>query len=227
MRRRSLFLVAIMIVSTTASADIFDCGHKAARRVSVPAAGITRVVIVGRAGSLRVAGRSRVADIVATGTACSSDRDDLQDIQLKSESNGSELRIEAVIPETSLFFGFYHARLDFEVVLPSALTVSVTDGSGSAKITDVGPLTVVDGSGELRIRGVHGDVRVRDGSGSLDIEDVSGNLVVQDGSGSIDIRNVQRDVIIDNDGSGSVSVVNVGGNFDVRRKGTGGSITIG
>jgi len=222
MRLKSLVAASLMLVTTTANADLFDCSNKATRKVSAPAAGVTRVVILGHAGSLRVTGRSGVTDVVATGTACASDRGDLNEIQLTSERDGSELRIEAVIPEKSSFFGMGQARLDFEVVLPIGSAVWVDDGSGTAEITDVGSLSVVDGSGALRIRGVRGDAKVKDGSGSIDISEVTGNVEIRDGSGSIEIENVGGSVVIDGDGSGGVSVDNVRGNFEVRRKGSGG-----
>lgn len=222
MRLRSLLAASLLVIPTASYADLFDCTHKATRKISAPGAGVTRVVIRARAGSLRVTGRSGVTDVLATGMACASDKDDLQGIQLKSERHGSELLIEAVIPEKSSFFGTGQARLDLEVVLPAGAAVSVEDGSGSAEINDVGSLTVVDGSGSLKIRGVRGDAKVKDGSGSIEISGVSGNVEIRDGSGSMDIEDIGGSVLIDADGSGGVSVNNVRGDFEVRRKGSGG-----
>ena len=224
MRFRSLLIPLLALPATAGWADPFDCGHTAQRRVAAPAAGITRVVVVGRAGSLVVRGHAGATEISATGTACASDRSDLDRIQLRSEREGSELRIEAVIPDggSSFLFGFgYHARLDFEVSLPKGLALSVTDGSGSVRITDVGPLTVVDGSGQLEIRGVNGNANVRDGSGSIDVSDVTGNIEVVDGSGSMDLRQIGGSVVI-TDGSGSIEVSDVRGGLDVRDDGSGG-----
>ena len=222
MRFRPLLGVALLSISSAAFADPFECDHKAPVRVAAPSAGISRVVIVGRAGSLRILGRAGATEIVASGTACASDRDDLADIRLKSERDGSEFRIEAVIPEQNSFFGMGQRRLDFEVTVPSSAAVSVTDGSGSLDIRDVGAISVVDGSGEVNIRGARGDVKVRDGSGQIEISDVTGNVDIRDGSGSIDVDNVSGSVVIDGDGSGSVDVRNVRGDFEVRRKGSGG-----
>lgn len=217
-----LVLAASLLIATAGYGDIFDCGNSAPRKVSASAAGITRVSVTARAGSLRVTGRPGVGDIVATGTACASDKDDLQRIQLISVREGTELRIEAVIPEKSSWFGFDQGSLDFEVVLPIGTAVEILDGSGSVEISDVGALSMVDGSGSLRIRGVRGDANIRDGSGSIDISDVTGNVELRDGSGSMEIHNVGGSVLIDSDGSGGVEVDNVKGNFEVRRKGSGG-----
>ena len=223
MRLRSIAIVGLMLVPGSVYADLFDCSNKAPLRVSASAAGVRRVVVVGRAGSLRIIGRPGAAEIVASGTACASDKDDLRDIKLTSEREGSDLRIEAVIPDSSSFFSFSHnSRLDFEVSVPAGAEVSVTDGSGSLEIRDVGSASVVDGSGEVIIRGAKGDVKVRDGSGSIEINDVTGDVEIRDGSGSIDVDNVTGSVLVDGDGSGSVNVSDVRGNFEIRRKGSGG-----
>jgi hypothetical protein len=221
MRPRLRLVSLLAVVSTTAYADLFDCTNNAARRVSATTAGVSRIVVVGRAGSLRVAGRAGVTEVVANGTACSSDRDDLRDIQLTAQRDGADLRIEAVIPD-KLTWSFNQARLDFDVTVPSGVAVSIVDGSGSTEVTGVGALSVVDGSGSLIIRGVQGNAGVRDGSGSLDISDVTGSVTVNDGSGSIEIAHVGGSVVIESDGSGGVSVDDVRGGFEVRRKGSGG-----
>jgi hypothetical protein len=237
MRKTGLIVLALS-VATIARAD-FGCDHTAARRVNASLAGVSRVLVIGRAGSLRVTGHAGGGEVVGSGTACSSDEGFLKDIQLRAERHGSELTVEAVIPERMGFFDWGSARLDFEVTLPETIALEVRDGSGEATIENVGDLRVHDGSGELTIRGVHGnadvtdgsgeliiadvsgDVRVRDGSGEMEIDRVGGNVVISDGSGGIAVRNVQRNVTIESDGSGSVDVRDVRGDFTVESKGSG------
>ena len=55
--------------------DSDDCKYTAKRRASTPAAGITKVVIHAESGSLDVDGTAGAAQIVADGTACTSDDD--------------------------------------------------------------------------------------------------------------------------------------------------------
>lgn len=239
---KTAVVLGMLMTAATARADWFggDCDHKVPRRLITPSAGVERIVIRGRAGSLRVEGRSGAAEIVASGTACSSDEEFVQDMNLVATKRGGELRIEARIPEKHVFFGSFSAALDFSVIVPAGIPISVEDGSGETEILNVGNADVEDGSGDLTIRGVRGDLRVTDGSGSIEIDDVSGSVriedgsgemnirrvegsvTVEDGSGSIDIRNVRRDVLIEEDGSGSISVADVGGNFTVRDDGSGG-----
>jgi hypothetical protein len=219
---RVLAAASILLVTVTAQGGPFDCDEEASRKTAISAAGVTRARITGRAGSLKIVGRAGVTEVVATGTACADDRDDLQGIQLRSRRDGSEIEIEAVVPESSSWFGTGQSTLNFEVVLPAGLAIEVIDGSGSTDIRDVGSLEITDGSGSLQIRGVRGDAEIRDGSGSIDVSDVTGSVRVRDGSGSIDIANVTGSVLIDSDGSGGVNVSNVKGDFEVRRKGSGG-----
>ncbi|MBK5260619.1 MAG: hypothetical protein JJE51_13590 [Thermoanaerobaculia bacterium] len=241
MRLTALVSLAALLTAGSAGADIFGCSHSAPRRLTTPVAGVTKIFVTARAGSLRVSGRSGIADVVASGTACASDLDYLKEIQLEARRKGSELHIEALIPERTMIFGWWEARLDFEVVLPAGVPVSVTDGSGSAIIEGTGALEVTDGSGSLEIRNIGGALSVLDGSGEIDIRDVAGDVtlsdgsgqisidkvsgsvrITEDGSGSIDIRNVLRNVTIDDDGSGSIDVADVRGDFTVDTDGSGG-----
>ncbi len=239
MHPRLLLAVPLLFSATLVSADPFGCHNTEPRRAVAPSTGVTRLIIIGRAGSLRVTGHAGGGDVVATGTACSSDKDYLKDIQLTAHRSGSDLQIEAVIPGQTFSLGWTDSRLDFEVSLPDSLSLVVRDSSGETTVNTVGALEVEDGSGELTIRGVKGnlkvkdgsggltiadvtgDVAVDDGSGSMEIERVAGNVTIHDGSGSIDVRNVQKNVIVADDGSGGVDVRDVKGNFTVQHKGSG------
>jgi hypothetical protein len=236
---RTLTTIALLLTAATASADIFgDCSFSEKRNVAAPAAGVSRIVIIGRAGYLHINGRRGAGEVRATGTACASTRDILSDTRL-TLSRGSELRIEAETPDNSGIFS--SAKLDFDVSVPDNVALRVEDGSGDLSIDTAASVDLTDGSGDVSIRNVIGDVSVRDGSGDMKIDNVSGNVHVSDGSGDIDVsgagsveisndgsgeanmRNVKHDVHIGNKGSGSVEVSDVGGNFRVGNKG-GGSI---
>lgn len=218
MRAQALLAIPLLIAASAARAD---CDHTAPRRLTANAAGATRVVVTGKAGSLRVAGH-RAADVTASGTACTSDRDFLDRINLVARRDGSDLVVEAVIPERVMVFGWMEARLDFEVGVPENLPVVVRDGSGEARIENVASAEIVDGSGELEIRGIRGNLEVTDGSGQIDIRDVGGNVTIDDGSGSIEVSHVGGSVIVRVDGSGGIDVDDVKGDFIVERDGSGG-----
>ncbi|MBV9071958.1 MAG: hypothetical protein JO093_12185 [Acidobacteria bacterium] len=237
---RTLTTIALLLTAATASADIFgDCSVSEKRNVAAPAAGVSRVVIIGRAGYLHINGRRGSGEVRASGTACASSRDILNDTKLTLSRSGSELRIEAETPDNSGIFS--SAKLDFDVTVPDNIALRVEDGSGDLTIDSVASVDLTDGSGDISIRNVLGDVAVRDGSGDMKIDNVSGNVHISDGSGDIDvngagsvevandgsggveIRNVKHDVHVGNKGSGSIEVFDVGGDFRVGNKG-GGSI---
>lgn len=241
MQKTAVIAGAVFLLAASASAGWFEnCDEKAPRRVATPASGLTKIVVEARAGSLEVNGRASVGEVVASGTACSSDADFVKEINLRMHRSGSELHVEAIIPDRGHDFFPFDARLDFEVTVPAGIPVVVHDSSGPMKIANVGPAMIDDSSGEIEIRGVRGNLTVHDSSGAVDIEDVSGDVTIEDGSGSmtiarvggivhveddgsgaIDIHDVKRDVTIDEDGSGGVRVTDVGGNFTIRRKGSG------
>jgi hypothetical protein len=233
-------LTGALCMAATASADVFrDCSFSETRNVAAPASGVSRIVIIGRAGYLHINGRRGAGEVRASGTACASSRDMLSETKLTLSRGGSELRIEAETPDHSGIFS--SAKLDFDVTVPDNIALRVEDGSGDLTIDNVGSTDLTDGSGGIIIRNVAGDLSVRDGSGDIKIDNVSGNVRISDGSGDInvsgagsveisndgsggvDIRNVKHDVHIGNKGSGSIEVSDVGGNFHVGNEG-GGSI---
>ncbi len=141
---RTLTLLTALLAASSASASWLDCAHTAPRSAALPVAGATRIVVVGGAGTLRVAGHNGAAEVRAIGKACSSSREDLPKIVLRATRNGGEIRIEAEVPDTS---GWGDRRLDFEVSLPSNVPVKVVDGSGELTIENTAALDVDDGSG--------------------------------------------------------------------------------
>ncbi|HEY8850227.1 MAG TPA: hypothetical protein VIO12_13090, partial [Thermoanaerobaculia bacterium] len=143
-----LFIISLVLLAGTSSASMFE--YTAPRSVNAATAGVSRIVIIGRAGSLRVTGRAGTGEVRATGTARVSDRALLAPTQLVAQRAGTELRIEAVMPEDTGMF--QQTALDFEVSLPNNIPVTVRDGSGELWISNTAELTVDDGSGALEIR---------------------------------------------------------------------------
>ena len=227
MRFAAITAVTALLASPLYAGGIFDeddCKYTAPRNASTPAAGITRVVIDAKAGSLKVDGTAGATQIGVTGTACTSDEDFLSRMNLTLRKSGSTLHIDVEIPEKTVMFGFFSARLDFAVTLPAGLPVEIDDGSGSLHVSNTGALEIEDGSGEIVIRGVRGSLKVNDGSGSVDVDTVSGNVDIEDGSGEIIVKNVTGNVELE-DGSGAITVARVEGGVRVREDGSGG-ITI-
>ncbi|HEX3070584.1 MAG TPA: hypothetical protein VHX14_18595, partial [Thermoanaerobaculia bacterium] len=217
-----------------------DCQEFAERSAVQSAKGVTRVVIIGRAGFLHVEGRAG-AEIRATGHACAAIEELLVGIRLSASRSGSQVTIEAHVPkqESSLFASA--PRLDFTVTLPAGIAVDVADTSGDLIIRDTGKTRVAVALDDVNIRDVKGNVTVQARSGAIDIDGVSGDVRVpsnpsgavriarvggsvtidQHGSGSIEVRNVKRNLAITVDGPGAVAVSDIGGDFTLGSKGSG------
>lgn len=230
---------ALLVVAAPLSAQ--ECRYEASRDARVVASSSDRLVLIARAGSLRVEGRPGISEVHVRGRACASDEDFLDDIRLDSERNGDMVRIEVPEMDTG---GWNrgrntYARLDLVVEVPAGMRVDIDDGSGNIFVSGTGDLTIDDGSGgievediagsvriddgsgEVTISNVRGEVRVDDGSGSVHIADITGDVSVDDGSGSMEIERVVGSVRIPDDGTGSIRVTDVSGDLVVRDKGNG------
>jgi hypothetical protein len=221
--RIAAIAAATTLVAASAFAGPFghdDCEYTAARRVVAPLAGVSKVVIHAESGSLKVDGVEGAGQVVAAGTACTSESGFLDRMTLTSRRQGSELHISADIPEKSVVFGFFSARLDFAVTMPAGMPVVIDDDSGSITVTNTGATKIDDDSGSIEVRKVRGGLIINDDSGSIDIDDVVGNVLIEDDSGEITAKNIQGSIEIEDD-SGSITVARVSGSLRVREDGSG------
>ena len=216
-------LAAFVTVPAFAGWEEEECKYTAAKRAATASAGVTRVVIHAESGSLTVAGTPGAAQIVASGTACTSDEDFLPRMTLTLRKVGSELHVDADIPDKSIIFGFFSARLDFTVELPAGLPVVIEDDSGWMKVSNTGATTIDDDSGAIEVRNVKGPLVIHDDSGAIEVDTVAGNVTIEDDSGEIDVKNVTGSVEIEDD-SGSITVARVDGSLRIRDDDSG-SIT--
>jgi hypothetical protein len=200
--------------------DDSECKFTANRRAVTPAAGITRVVIHAESGSLAVDGTAGATQIAASAVACTSEEDFLPRMTITLRKSGSDLHIEANIPEKTVIFGFFSARLDMSITLPAGLPVVIDDDSGAMRVTNTGALTIDDDSGSIDVRNVRGNLTIHDDSGSIDIDNVTGNVLIEDDSGEITVRNVTGNIEIEDD-SGAITVARVQGSLRVREDDSG------
>jgi hypothetical protein len=227
MRIATIATAAVLLAAVPAFGGLFDdddCRYTAPRKVVTPIAGVTKVVIHAEAGSLKVDGTPGATQIVAAGTACTSENDYLGRMTLTMRKSGSELHIDANIPNKTVIFGFFSARLDFAVTLPAGMPVSIDDDSGWMKVANTGTTTIDDDSGSIEVRNVHGPLVIHDDSGSIEVDGLVGNLTIEDDSGDIDVKNVNGNIQIDDD-SGSIVVARVEGSLRIRDDDSG-SITV-
>ena len=221
----SAFIVAAAFIPVhKVRAGGFD-DYTSPRNAEVDASGAKTIEIRAGAGSLRIEGKAGISRVQIRGTARSSSRTRLQDIKLIAERQGDVVFIKSDMPEDNnngrFWSGDWNMALDLVIEVPANIALDVEDGSGETKIVGVGPLRMVDGSGELDINGVKGNASVEDGSGNVTIENVDGSVHVSDGSGNINAKNIRGDFTVDEDGSGDIDVAEVGGTMHVDEDGSG------
>jgi hypothetical protein len=199
------------IAQRVAVRDQSRCRYEAERGFSTPAQGIGELRLSAGSGSLEMVGVEGLTEIRVVGRACASDEEFLDDLQISDESDGSTLVLETHYPNWNGWSGGNrYARLDLRVEVPAGLAADITDGSGEMAVSNVGPLTVQDGSGEIVLESIRGDVAVKDGSGEMEIRGISGTLRVEDGSGEVTVEDVGSDLEI-RDSSGELEILGVAG----------------
>jgi DUF4097 and DUF4098 domain-containing protein YvlB len=213
------FAAAPFLIGSAAHAQ----NYSAPRNAVVDASGARTVEVEAAAGSLRVEGKPGLRQVQVTGTARASSQQFLNQIRLIAERRGDVVFIKADIPDHEWRNNYdnYSAALDLVIEVPQGINADVSDGSGDAKVFNVGSLDAKDGSGDFSVDGAAGAVRIVDGSGQLTIENVGGDISVSDGSGEIELRNVMGSFTVESDGSGNIYATDVRGSVIVESDGSG------
>jgi len=204
-----LLLCALLSALAFLAAHADECKFTASRAGQVSVAGATRVEIRAGAGDLKVMGKHGASEISATGRACASAQELLDQVQLRITREGDVIHVDAQMPDLSVKSNAY-ATLDLTVDLPDNLPLVAIDSSGDAKFQRLASADISDTSGDLTIEDVTGDLKVRDSSGDLEVERVAGNLQLEDSSGDIEVEGVQGNVIVNADSSGSMTLHHIG-----------------
>lgn len=198
-----------------------NCAYEETLNFTLDANDVARVDIQAGAGSLDVHGDSADDQIHVQALVCASRKSGLEGMGVEHVLRNGIQSIATRIPESAtMFWTNTYSHINLTVHLPQGLPVQITDGSGSMSVTGTGELVIQDGSGNIAIDSVAGNVEVRDGSGELNIANVAGNVEVRDGSGSLFIAAVDGTVSI-HDGSGSIDVRDVSMEVTILESGSG------
>lgn len=202
-----------LLLPVVVLADV--CSYEKTVEFTVPVESIKQLEIEARAGSLVVQAAEGSTGISVVGSVCSSRQSELSGMDVLQSRDGNVLQLETLIPEFhgSLWTSRY-AYIDLTVTIPPGLAVVVDDGSGALDVSGTGDLRIRDGSGEIKVHAIAGNVVIQDGSGELSVEDVDGSVEVRDGSGAVDISYVMGDVDVE-DGSGTLRIAQVGGSVGI------------
>lgn len=220
---RNAAIAAPFLFGTAAAKAQSYNDFSAPRNATVDASGARSVRVEAGAGLLRVEGKAGITRVQVTGTAHASSRSMLEKVKLTAERRGDEVFIKSEVLDSDFNWfsdGNANASLDLVIEIPQGLNANVSDGSGDAKIQNVGELEAGDGSGDLEIDGAT-SVRVTDGSGNLVIKNVRGDVHVRDGSGDVVARNVAGSFTVESDGSGGIYATDIRGSVVVEHDGSG------
>ncbi|WP_394175476.1 DUF4097 family beta strand repeat-containing protein [Thalassotalea litorea] len=203
----SLLLSGCIIHVGAASADV-----ELNEQLAMSSQGIRHLDISAGAGTLNVVGLEGATEIQVSAQIHTTEE---KNYTLTLEQDGDTAVLVAEHGNTSGFWSGDSPHINVQVTVPKTMQLTVDDGSGEMSITDIhGDLDIEDGSGSMDIARIQGKVDVDDGSGSLTITDVSGDLSVDDGSGSLTLSNVGGDVNVD-DGSGELLIEDVVGEVTI------------
>lgn len=204
-----MIVVSLPLVAGCVSLEVTE-----GRSASLSAAGVSTVRIHAEAGLLEVVGGSDMTEVSVVGTARARNTEDLDDVQIVTLATDSEIIVELKAPGDT--------KLDARIEMPDSCQVIIDDGSGSLVVSGVLEAHVTDGSGDVEIRAVGGDVEVEDGSGDITIANVGLNVdIVADGSGDITVSDVAGSVRVRDDGSGDIVAQDVDGDLVVDDDGSG------
>jgi DUF4097 and DUF4098 domain-containing protein YvlB len=197
-------------------------------RMSLSADGIDKLVIDCGSGFLYVTGEDSLrsieveAEIIVKGKREKDIEDYVKNnVKLELKKQGSNAVLVSMFKNQFPNISFRERVINLTVTLPKDMDVEVDDGSGEVKIEQInGNIQVDDGSGEITIRDIQGDVDIDDGSGTTVVKDVTGSVTVQDGSGTIKVTEIGKNVKV-SDGSGSIYIDGVGGDVIIKDDGSG------
>lgn len=220
--------LALLALLSPALAFGSECEHVQDRSLALDLKGVTSIRIEVNAQQLRL-GRSGDDDASFTARACVSDPALFDQLRFTQERQGDVLVVRAERDgySSGIFFKANYATLQLDAQLPATLAYEVRVGSGEASISGQPNVRLDVGSGDAKVHGTSGTLRVKLGSGDVSTYD-SGTLdVVSVGSGDLEVRGVRGEATIGDIGSGDVAIRTVGGSLRVASVGSGDLMVTG
>jgi len=170
------------------------------------------------AGSLSIIGSDTATQITVDAEIFAYSADDFT-LTLKQKGNRAEL-IARASNSNNWQVNSPGPKINLTITVPSSLGHIIDDGSGEIEIKQVnGDIEIDDGSGSIIIVGGK-NIEIEDGSGSITVNNAKGDVKIDDGSGDIYANTIIGTVTID-DGSGSINVNGAGG-LVIEDSGSGG-----
>jgi hypothetical protein len=223
MKSTSILLLMIFAAANAAASD-----YEEVRELGLGSRGIDTLRVDNGSGYVEIVGVDGLDEISITATLVLEDTGAEKakkiiesDLVRTLDENSDSVVLTAYFERKGLFNFGSSGLVNLDIRMPSRMHLDLDDGSGSIKIDGVhGDISVDDGSGSLALANVGGQVIIDDGSGSISARGVGGDLSINDGSGSIKVHDVAGSVTVD-DGSGSINVQDVENDLIIVDDGSG------
>jgi hypothetical protein len=188
------------------------------QQLTLSAANLKLLETEAGAGSLSIVGSDSATDITVDAEIFAYSADDFT-LTLKEKGNRAEL-VARASNSNNWQVNSPGPKINLTITVPSNLSHIIDDGSGEIEIKQViGDIEIDDGSGSITINGGK-NIEIEDGSGSITVNNAKGDVKIDDGSGDIYANTIIGTVTID-DGSGSINVNGAGG-LVIEDSGSGG-----
>ncbi|WP_394193309.1 hypothetical protein [Pseudoalteromonas atlantica] len=206
----SLLLMSGCVVHiSTASANIEQQQQR-----TLSAAQLQQLDIEAEAGSLKVIGSNTATEITVNASIYTANVDDPYILTLEQKGDKAVLVAKNESASGMIVYQGNSPSIDLVVTVPNSFNLDIDDGSGDINIMGVlGDMDIDDGSGSINIEQGH-DLEIDDGSGDIYLQNITGNIEISDGSGSITAKNVAGMVDIE-DSSGDLNLTDITGSVEI------------
>ncbi|HLG63302.1 MAG TPA: DUF4097 family beta strand repeat-containing protein [Ktedonosporobacter sp.] len=195
-RRRGLLLILALLIlivlaggSFLSQIGIFTSTQQSTNTHSVSITGHPRLVIHDDSGTVHIhtGGNSSSVVITETKHATGLGSVSLNDMHVTYGGSGNTVEITAQDGINPLFFG--SKGIDLDITAPNTSDVVVTDGSGQVEINDItGQVQAETGSGSVTVNNLNGPATLKTGSGTITVQGLVGQASMTTGSGDIEVK---------------------------------------
>jgi len=211
-----IMLILILFFATSAFA------YEKSQALTIAADGISLLDIDCASGFLKITGKEGLsnievrAEIIVKGMSTKKTKKFINDkLVLSLKKKGQKAYLVSKFKSYVSLFSIGTKAVNLTVFVPKTIELKVDDGSGEISIDNIlGNINTDDGSGNITIMNVQGDLNIDDGSGKLTFNDINGNIEIEDGSGDITIKNAAGNVFID-DNSGDIRLEEIHGKVNI------------
>lgn len=225
MRKAIPMLAGLTLLVLAGAAGATECRYSAPRNVYLDAAGLKSLLLNLGSADAHVSGVAGLSRVEVRGTACASNAEWLQDLQLdtsrRSDSATVTVRREEHDSIFSLFGFSRYAYMKLSVSVPPQLAVAIHSGSGDVVAKMLASLDFHAGSGDLQADAITGALALQVGSGDIEARHVGSVELSSTGSGDVTVIGVSGDVHADHSGSGDLHFSNIEGGVWVGSVGSG------